>query len=57
VGIAYVNAPSKAPGLKGFVGDTEGAGGTAGPGNMMGNGAPGAKGACWDFTMNAACSK
>lgn len=57
VGIAYVNAPSKAPVLKGFTGDTEGSGGTAGPGNVMGDGAQGAKGACWDFTMNLACAK
>jgi hypothetical protein len=39
--------------IKGFMGDTEGAGGTAGPGNTAGNGA---KGACLDFGKGKECS-
>jgi hypothetical protein len=57
VGIAYASAPTTAPIVKGFMGDTEGPGGTAGPGNATGNGASGAKGACWDFGKNAACAQ
>ena len=55
IGIAYSSAPSTAPILKNFMGDVAGTGGTAGTGNVMGKGAQGANGACWDFTMNAAC--
>ena len=57
VGIAYASAPTAPPIFKGFMGGTEGPGGTAGPGNATGNGASGAKGACWDFSKNASCTQ
>jgi hypothetical protein len=56
VGIAYVAAPSVAPVFKDFMGDLAGLGGPAASGNITGTGAPGAAGACWDFTTNAACA-
>jgi hypothetical protein len=57
VGIAYASAPTKAPILKGFAGDTMGLGGAAGPSNPTGKGAAGAAGACWDFSKNASCAQ
>ena len=56
VGIAYATAPTSAPPIKDFMGDLAGLGGPAASGNLPGNGAPGAAGACWDFTTNAACA-
>jgi hypothetical protein len=57
VGIAYASAPTKAPTLKGFAGDTMGVGGAAGPSNPTGKGAAGAASACWDFSKNAGCTQ
>jgi hypothetical protein len=56
VGIAYAAAPSAAPVFKDFMGSMAGLGGAAASGNPTGNGAPGAAGACWDFTTNAGCT-
>jgi hypothetical protein len=56
LGIAYATAPTSAPAIKDFMGNIAGPGGAADPSNPTGNGAPGAAGACWDFTTNAACA-
>jgi hypothetical protein len=55
IGIAYASGPSKGLTLKGFTGDTVGAGGAAGPGNAAGVGSKGAASACWDFSQNKEC--
>ncbi len=57
VGLAYVTAPTTAPEVKGFVGETAGPGGVAGAGNLMGNGAAGSASLCWDFSKNASCGQ